>query len=49
MSFPIIFAAGVIVIGLLLLIKALVPSFQFSTFKFIAGIEPYPENWTAID
>lgn len=38
MSFPIVFAAGVIIIGLLMLIKALVPSFQFSTFKFIVGI-----------
>jgi len=38
MSFPIIFAAGFIIIGILLLLKAVIPSFQLSTFRFVFGI-----------
>lgn len=38
MNFPIVLAAGFIIIGLMLLIKAIVPSFQFGVFKFVVGV-----------
>ena len=37
MNFPIILGAGFLIIGLLLLLKAVVPSFQFGIFRFVVG------------